>query len=204
MSITNITFLLYADSGLTTSATTSLTVSAFNDLSDGYHDYMFYFGSTDTLQKLQATSNPGVDQVVFSPSYILPARTNSTAYSLGASVIPATANGYRYVCTTAGTTGSTVPTFGTTIGGTTTDGTVVWTLIAATSSINEIKLSLTSAGLAAATAGASLPIGNSLLSGPSNAIQFYMRVTNAVTTISNSSATPELGLSLNAVVQSAQ
>ena len=50
-----------------------------------------------------------------------------TAYTLGQFVLPATPNNYVYVCTTAGTSDSSAPTFGTTVGGTTTDGTAVWT-----------------------------------------------------------------------------
>lgn len=51
----------------------------------------------------------------------------NTAKSLGAYIKPMVANTYYYKCTTAGTTGGTQPTWGTTIGGTTTDGTVTWT-----------------------------------------------------------------------------
>jgi hypothetical protein len=40
---------------------------------------------------------------------------------------PTTYDGNRYVCTTAGTTGATEPTWDTTIGNTTNDGTAVWT-----------------------------------------------------------------------------
>ena len=51
-----------------------------------------------------------------------------TAYTLGQFVRPATPNNYVYVCTTAGTSNLSAPTFGTTVGGTTTDGTnLVWT-----------------------------------------------------------------------------
>ncbi len=43
-------------------------------------------------------------------------------------IIPTTSNGYKYKCTTAGTTGGTEPAvWNTTVGGTTVDGTVVWT-----------------------------------------------------------------------------
>lgn len=49
------------------------------------------------------------------------------AYVVGDWVEPATPNTYRYRCTTAGTSGVPEPTFGTVIGGTTSDGTVVWT-----------------------------------------------------------------------------
>jgi hypothetical protein len=53
----------------------------------------------------------------------------TTAYSLGDIVVPTagTENGFRYECTTAGTSGSSQPTWKTTEGETNTDGTVVWT-----------------------------------------------------------------------------
>ena len=57
----------------------------------------------------------------------------STAYSVGDRIIPLTGsgpaggNGYYYLCTTAGTSDSSEPTFGTTIDGTTADNTATWT-----------------------------------------------------------------------------
>lgn len=80
--------------------------------SDGTFDL-----NTDTI-KVALTTNP-------TPSYT--ARANSTAYSEGDIVIPATRNGHRYRCTTAGTSAASPPTFPTTDGETVTDGTVVWT-----------------------------------------------------------------------------
>ena len=55
----------------------------------------------------------------------------STAYSLGDIVVPTTGkeNGYRYECTTAGTSDSSEPTWPATVGATKTDGTVTWTCI---------------------------------------------------------------------------
>lgn len=53
-------------------------------------------------------------------------RANSTAYTLGTVVRPATGNGFLYRCVVAGTSGGSIPTYGTTIGRETADGTVVW------------------------------------------------------------------------------
>ena len=53
----------------------------------------------------------------------------STAYAVGDVAIPPIETGFYYVCTTAGTSGASAPTFGTTRWGTTADNTVTWTAI---------------------------------------------------------------------------
>ena len=54
------------------------------------------------------------------------ARLSNHIYSIGDIVQPATPNGKQYECMVAGISAATPPTFGTTIAGTTTDGTVIW------------------------------------------------------------------------------
>lgn len=54
------------------------------------------------------------------------ARVNSTAYVLDDYYLPAVPNGYVYKCSVAGTTAASPPTFGTTVGGTTVDGTATF------------------------------------------------------------------------------
>lgn len=56
-------------------------------------------------------------------------RANSTAYTVGQVVKPSSSNGYLYRCETAGTSGSSAPTYPTVFGGTVSDGTVTWTNI---------------------------------------------------------------------------
>jgi hypothetical protein len=56
-------------------------------------------------------------------------RANSTAYTVGDVVRPASANGYVYQCIVAGTSGGSVPTYPTVIGQTVTDGGVTWACV---------------------------------------------------------------------------
>ena len=53
-------------------------------------------------------------------------RANSTAYTVGDVVRPATGNGFVYQATSAGTTGGSIPTYPTVIGQTVADGGVTW------------------------------------------------------------------------------
>lgn len=70
----------------------------------------------------------------------------STAVSLGQTTVPATPNGRMYRVTTAGTTGASEPTWGTTNGGTTTDGTATWTEMNADFEGNTANLTEVSGG----------------------------------------------------------
>lgn len=204
MTLSDLSFKLYVDSGLTTAYAGTTSVVHNSDLSDNPQDFVLYFGSALSNRLLQAASNPGVDVIYVTPTDVLPAWAAATAYTLGQHVEPTTPNTYTYEVTTAGTShASTEPTWPTTIGATVTNGTVVFTCIAKKHQTTEIKLAVTSGGLSTATGGAALNIGTSISSGVSNAVPIYFRITNAVTTASNTTGTPELALYINNVVETA-
>ncbi len=68
-------------------------------------------------------------------SSAISAHAVSTLTTLGEFIAEGT---YLYVCTTAGTTASTSPAFGTVIGGTTTDGTAIWTNVGLAAGITNL------------------------------------------------------------------
>ena len=204
MALGDLSFKLYTDSNLTVAFGGSYQLTHYTDLSDNPQDFLLYFGSTETDRVLKTTTSPGVNNITVTPTSIADAWEASTAYILGDSVLPTTPNGYRYVCTTAGTSGGSEPTWPTTpIGQTVADGTAVWTLTAAAHATTEIKLAATALGLDSATAGAALSFGTSVSSGVVNAKQVHIRITNAVATASDNTGYPELGININDVTESA-
>jgi len=175
------TFQFFSDSALTTPYT-GITARQLFDGSGAADDFQAWFGSAETVdtRKVQATSDPGVDQITVGPAYT-GARAEwqaSTAYVLTDEVRTTTHNGYYYECTTAGTTGGTEPTWPTTIGATVSDGTVVWTNAGVQREVEELKVATTQGGLDGATAASTINIGTSVNSGSANAVEVWIRLSN--------------------------
>jgi hypothetical protein len=177
------------------------------DLSDNDQDFVLYLGSLTANRQLQTTTNPGVDNIELDIVDLLTNWTTGTSFSVGDSVQPSSGNenGYRYVCTVAGTSdGSTEPTWPTSgIGTTVSDNDITWEFVGAKHEETEIKLATSSAGLDSATGGVTLSLGNTIDSLVGNLVEIHMRVTNAVTNVSNNTGSPELGLSFNSVTETA-
>lgn len=201
MALSDLTFKFWTDTSLTVAFSGLYQLVHQTDLSDNPQDFVLYFGSDETAatRKVEATSNPGVDNITLTPTYILPEWDNATAYSLGDLAEPVTPNGFKYKITTAGTSGASEPTWPTTIGATVIDGTCVWECLSARHPITEIKLATSEAGLTSATGGASLNIGTSIQSGSANKVAVWIRITNTVTSINSNTGFPELGLFINEI-----
>lgn len=200
--MTNITdtFGAWTDTGQTTLQGSTITFTHNTDLSDNDQTYTFYVGSNNSNRIAYANSDPGVDNITVSVTDNTSEWTASTAYSLGDFVQPTGGgNGYIYKCTTAGTSDSSEPTWPTTgiQTSTVTDGTAVWTLWSAHHETTEIKLS--DDGVTYGAAGASLSLGTSISGGSGNQKAVYVKVTNAVTNVSDNTGHTEVRLSINAI-----
>lgn len=203
MALSDLTFKLYTDTGLTIPFSGILQITHETDLSDNDQDFVLYFGSMTTARQLEANSNPGVDQITLTPTDSVDDWAVATAYSLGDYIEPTTPNGLKYECTTAGTShASTEPTWPTTgIGSTVTDNTVVWTLLGDRHETTEIKLATSSGGLGSAVAGASLDIGTTIDTGSANRVDVHIRITNAVATVNDNTGQSEIAVNINEVVE---
>lgn len=131
------TFKFFTDSGLTTPFSSPLQVSHNSDFSDNPQDFQLFLGSVTAGVKIEADSNPGIDNMTLSVTDTTPASGHEVA---------------------------------------------------------EIKLATTQGGLAGATPGAALTIGTVVLSESAGAFEFWIRVTNAVSTVGVST---ELGFTTN-------
>ena len=171
------TFALYADASLTTPLS-ELATDHKTDFSTDPQDRQMWFGSTTPSRQLRAASNPGVDQIVLTITQKIAAWSASAAIASGAKRRPTTTNNRIYQAGGAGTTGGTEPTWPTTLGATVVDNDITWTCLAYEDTPNEYKLALTAGGLAGATAGASLNLGTTILSGAGNALAVWTRATN--------------------------
>ena len=200
-------FDLFTNDALTTAFSGTYEIVHQTDLSDNSQDFLLYFGSPTANRQVQTTTSPGVNNIEIDIVDQLPLWTTGLAVLVGQSYQPSSGNenGFRYLCVTAGTTdGSTEPTWPTSgIGSQVSDNGVVWEFVGAKHEETEIKLATSSAGLDSATAGQTLSIGNTVTSGTGNKVEVHMRVTNAVTVVSNNAGSPALGLSFNSITETA-
>jgi len=74
-------------------------------------------------------------------------RTNGMSMALGDLIKPATPNDYYYKVTTAGTAAGSPPSFGTTVGGTTSDGTAVLTCMGKTALVEDTDYTVSGGGI---------------------------------------------------------
>lgn len=206
MAFGSLTFGLFNDSGLTSAFSGLESIVNLTDLSDNPQSFVLYLGSASSPTRyLRTTSSPGTNYIILTPTDIAATWVTGTAYSLGNQIEPTVSNGYVYICTTAGTSGGTQPTWPTSVNSTVTDGaTAVWTCYQAKHPTTEIKLSLTSgSGLTGATAGAALNVAQVVQNGSGNAIPIYFSIANSCTTVGSNVGYPQLGININSVQETA-
>jgi len=202
MALSDLTFKLYTDTNLTSQFNGLYQLTHETDLSDNPQDFTLYFGSTVADRQLQASSNPGVDDIVLTPTDTLEEWEAATAYVVGNLIQPTTPNTWKYRCTTAGTSAGSEPTFPTAaIGDTVADGTVVWTLVGKKHPVTEVTLALTEGELDTNTAGAALNVATTIDSGTANKVAIWLRVENTVTTVNSNTGYPEVSVFINEVIE---
>lgn len=195
-------FKLYTDSGLTTEYGGVATLTHQTDLSDNPQDIQLWLGSTNSAVKLQANSNPGVDNINLTPAFLLSVWQASTAYVVADRRVPTVQNGYVYAVksiTGGGTTGASEPTWPTAIGSTVVDNEVTWECLSKDHDTTEIKLATTVAGLTSATGGAALSLGTEILGGSVNAVEVNIRIENSVDVVASTGLNYELGLNWDVI-----
>ena len=201
MALTDLTFKLWTDAGQTTAFGGTLQVNHETDLSDNSQDFVYYFGSNETAgtRTLETVTSPGVNQITVTPTDGLADWAVATAYILGDTIEPTTPDTYAYECTTAGTShASTEPVWSGMggIGSTIVDNTAVWTKISKRHEVTEVKLATTLLGLDSATAGALVNLGTSIDADAANQVELHIRITNAVTTVGDTTGFPEITLDI--------
>lgn len=158
LSTDNLLLFLSADDGTVSQAATPVTDELIESVTPG-----------NTYQLGATSNNPsgvrGVGSVTVSiADDSIPARANSTAYAVGDYYQPATPNSHYYVCTVAGTSAGTPPSF-TTDGTTFADGTATFDdlgLIVVANVSNADYLVDTALGLLSIVKGGAIPAGISL------------------------------------------
>lgn len=203
--MTNVTqtFGLYNDEAGTDLFSGFYDLEHNTDESDNPQDKTLWLLSNTTLRKIQAASDPGVDNIVFTITDILDSWAAATTYAVGDCVEPTTPDNFRYKCTaiTTGLSHSTIEPIWSGMGGlgsTIVDNGVTWTKISAKHQTTEFTLSLDEAGLDVNTPGQALSLGNTIESddGP---VAIWIRIINEVNNVSNNTATPEVALRFNAL-----
>lgn len=94
---------------------------------EAFRGFLYVACEYDDGSKFHHYLDPG--STSSTPKFASPAWAATTAYATTSPhfVTPTTPNGWRYECTTGGTSGGTEPTWPTTLGATVVDGTVTWT-----------------------------------------------------------------------------
>ncbi len=195
-------FNLFNDTSLTSPFSGIESIINKTNLSDNPQDFILYLGSLTSGRQLRDYTSPGVDDIIITPVDTLPHWEATTAYVLGDRVQTLAGGDFVYKCTTAGTSDSSEPSWPVSgFGSTVTDGSIIWTLLSDHHHPDEITLALNSGDLDTNIPGDPLALGTTVDSLIANEIPIYIRVVNAVTSVSNSTGHAETGLQLSSVIE---
>ncbi|MHB8090856.1 MAG: type IV pilus modification PilV family protein [Syntrophales bacterium] len=90
------------------------------------HIYAYLAGENSYPRGTVSWTLTGFNEILWSQYAGIPAWMGSSAYAAGSVVVPDSQKGHSYVCVTAGTSGSSAPSWPTTRDATVADGTAVW------------------------------------------------------------------------------
>jgi len=104
----------------------------FKGLLGSVEDELLPDGYISEVKNLELDKTQGLLKSIRNPTEVNSVKdtdvwTSGTAIALNTIVLPTTSDTHFYICTVAGTTGATEPTWSKTTGTTTTDNTVTWT-----------------------------------------------------------------------------
>lgn len=177
----------YADAALANPGEIEDPIGNPLTLDDLPYQVALYFGDDDSNINIKDGTSPGVANIVIPIEHEVPEWSAAASISANDEIRSTAHNGYVYEAQGAGTTGGTEPTWPTTIGGTVVDNGITWECVRRTTEPETLKLATTQGGLAAATPGASLDLGVTVINGGSvNAVEIWVEADNiaALTNVS--------------------
>ncbi|SSY81047.1 hypothetical protein [Alysiella crassa] len=139
------------------------------------HEFVLYLGSPDTRYKL--VSEKKGSNITLAPALALPEWTANHGYVQGDLI---SENGFIFQCVQAGVSGESVPVLLNVVGSVVQDGAAIWRGVGKAYAVGDMKLALSSLGLAAARGGAAVSLGAELLGGA--AVAVYVQISPSVDT----------------------
>jgi len=139
-------------------------------------DFEVFVGDLDANHVLHAESDPGVDDIVITPTHAIPVWSGGQVVIAGTERRGPAGNGYLYEAQNGGTTGGSAPAFPEVLGATVDDNGITWKCTKRCVEPTNMKLAPTQGDLATAVAGAALSLGTQVVGGLAGAVSFWVRI----------------------------